>query len=205
MYHLPAPAARLLSKGIFVALLFTAPAAVLAASPEDANEIIQDWPDISKKVAQTMMDQYGDPDEATESLLIWRENDPWLRTMVYKEPVDHEFPMPHKDVLEQFISYEVEPHFFDELAEYDGSVIVERTKGEISARCDKEAANFLALNLAHEITEGNMSVYEARETYAESVKAAQKGNPPERMQGFTFDVPRDYAGDPDKAIIMAQK
>ena len=39
---------------------------------------------------------------------------------------------------------------FDELAAFDGAVIVERTKGEMSARCDREAANVLALNLVSE-------------------------------------------------------
>jgi len=46
--------------------------------------------------------------------------------------------MPHKDVLEQFVNRNVPVEKFKELAQYDGSVIVERTKGEISARCDKE-------------------------------------------------------------------
>ncbi len=32
------------------------------------------------------------------------------------------------------------------VAEFDGSVIVERTAGEVSARCHDEQANFLALN-----------------------------------------------------------
>jgi hypothetical protein len=33
-------------------------------------------------------------------------------------------------------------------------VIVERTKGELSARCEGEEANFLAINLAHQIVTG---------------------------------------------------
>ncbi len=51
--------------------------------------------------------------------------------------VPHDFPMPHPDLLEQFVDYQVPPDKFDELAQYDGSVIVERTKGEISARCTR--------------------------------------------------------------------
>ncbi|MDQ3477432.1 MAG: hypothetical protein M3492_14190 [Actinomycetota bacterium] len=35
--------------------------------------------------------------------------------------------------------------FCTPLAEFDGSVIVERTAGEVSARCHDEQANFLAL------------------------------------------------------------
>lgn len=152
-----------------------------------------------------MIEKYGQPDEATASMLIWENNDPWLRTIVYKQEIDHHFPMSHKDVLEQFIPYGVAPEMFDELARYDGSVIVERTKGEISARCDKEAANFLALNLANDILQGNKSVEEARQAYADAMKALMEGNPPENTQEFTFEVPRDYTGDPGEAIMDVAK
>jgi hypothetical protein len=140
--------------------------------------------------------------EATKSLLIWRDNGPWKRTIVYREEVDHDFPMPHKDVLEQVINYEVPPDKFDELAHYDGSVIVERTKGEISARCDKEGANFLALNLANDIVRGNKSVEEARQAYGEAIKQMMDGNPPEAMQKLTFEVPQSNVGDTDQSIIQ---
>ena len=48
---------------------------------------------------------------------------------------------------------EFPPEVLD-LARFDGSVIVERTRGEIGARCDKEEMNYLALNLAHDIVTG---------------------------------------------------
>jgi hypothetical protein len=53
------------------------------------------------------------------------------------------------------IDYRVPPEKFTELAIFDGSVIVERTADEVSARCHDEQANFLAglviraLPLAH--------------------------------------------------------
>ena len=151
--------------------------------------------------AKAMIEKYGAPAEATPSLLIWYKNGPWKRTVVYKEEIDHDFPMPHKDVLEQVIDYEVPPDYFDDLAHYDGSVIVERTKGEISARCDKEGANFLALNLANDIVKGNKSVEEARQSYGEAMMQMMKGSPPESTQKLTFDVPQVNVGDSDKAII----
>ena len=52
---------------------------------------------------------------------------------------------------------------FTPLAEFDGSVVVERTAGEVSARCHDEQANFLVLNLMHEIVTGTKSVQEARD------------------------------------------
>jgi hypothetical protein len=51
---------------------------------------------------------------------------------------------------------------FGRLAEFDGSVIAERTAGEVSARCHDEHANFLALNLMHDIVTGAKNVEEAR-------------------------------------------
>jgi len=87
------------------------------------------------------------------------------------------------------------------LAHYDGSVIVERTKGEISARCDKEGANFLALNLANDIVKGNKSVEEARKSYGEAMMQMMQGSPPESTQKLTFDVPEANVGDSDEAII----
>ena len=171
------------------------------AGGKSAEAIIENWPDTAKKAADAMIKKYGEPDGVTDSLLIWHNNGPWKRTIVTKEETDHDFPMPHKDVLEQFINYKVPPEKFDELAQYDGSVIAERTKGELSARCDKEEANFLALNLANDIVQGKKSVEEARQAYAEAIKKMMAGNPPEVMQGFMFEVPQADVGDRDEPII----
>ena len=81
----------------------------------------------------------------------------------------------------------------------DGSLILERTKGEISARCDKEDANFLAINLAHDIVTGKRSVDDARKFYADSMMAMMKENKKnEYLQGFRFTVPSGDQGDRDK-------
>lgn len=191
--------------GLALVLAGTSTMAVAGSvDKHQAQNIINDWNETSRNVAVTMMQKYGAPNEATDSMLIWHDNGPWRRTIVYKEAVDHHFPMPHKDVLEQFIAYKVEPKHFDELAAYDGSVIVERTKGEISARCDKEAANFLALNLANEIVEGNMSVKQARQAYAENIKQFMQGDKPDIMQGLAFSVNTSYDGYTDKTVMKKQ-
>lgn len=170
-------------------------------STEQTNQMIEQWPKASKKAAHAMMDKYGQPDGVTSSMLVWEDNGPWQRTIVYSDPVDHDFPVPHKDVLEQFISYDVPIDQFDDLARFDGSVIAERTKGVISARCDKEAANFLALNLANQVIEGEKSVEEARQAYGETMKAMMQGETPEMTQEFTFNVQRDFRGNPDEATL----
>jgi hypothetical protein len=78
---------------------------------------------------------------------------------------------------------------------------VDRNKGEMSARCQGEASNFLALNLAHEIIQGRKSVQEARRVYGEAMKARREGRPPEIMQRLMFEIPRGPTGELDEAII----
>jgi hypothetical protein len=71
-------------------------------------------------------------------------------------------------------------------------------KGELSARCGGEAANFLAINLAKDIVDGIRSVDEARHFYEVSMKAYKGGSKPEYMSGLRFTPPPSTA-DPDRA------
>lgn len=158
------------------------------------------WSAASREAAMFMMDKYGPPAEITASMAVWHRTGPWKRTIVYREAVPHAFPMPHPDVMEQFIDYRVPPEMFDELAMYDGSVIAERTKGELSARCDKEGANFLALNLAHEIVTGRRTVEEARRMYAEQIMASKEGRPAPYTERLMF-TPPPSGNDPDQPVM----
>lgn len=165
------------------------------------DEITKSWPNTAREAVQTMIEKYGPPDEYSASQVIWHNNGPWLRTVVSADEVLHQFPAPHVDVLEQFIAYRVPPDKFDALAYFDGSVIVERTKGLISARCAGEEMNFVALNLANDIITGKYSVEEARNEYIALYKAYQNGEKPPYTQGFQFDVPQNDTGDPDVAVV----
>jgi hypothetical protein len=193
------------------ALALVASAALLPAATTthdhparaDVDRIISGWPATPQKVARETIAKYGPPHEATPSMLVWHGNGPWKHTILWRDEVPHEFPMKHTDLLEQSIDYRVPPSKFDELAEYDGSVIVERTKGEISARCDKEEMNYLALNLANDIVTGKRSVADAREFYVKTAMAFKQGRKDPYTQGLQFTVARGGAGDPDKPAAMA--
>jgi hypothetical protein len=164
-----------------------------------AEQVIATWKAKPAEVARTMIKKYGQPLEVTANRLVWHRNGPWKFTELVNEEIPHSFPMPHTDMLYQSIGYRIEPDKADELIQYDGSVILERTKGEIAARCDKEEANFLAINLAHEIATGKRSVDDARRFYAESIQAMMKtGKPNDYLQGFRFTPPAGDQGDSDK-------
>lgn len=159
---------------------------------------VRDWPAASQEAVRFMIGKYGAPNEQTPTMVVWYGTGPWKRTIVYREEVPHSFPKPHTDLMEQFIDYRVPPDRFDDLAVYDGSVIVERTKGEISARCDKEAMNFLALNLAHDVVTGRRTAQQAREEYARQAMASMNNQPAPYTEGFQFAITRGGTADPDR-------
>ncbi|MDQ3025772.1 MAG: hypothetical protein M3R58_04625 [Pseudomonadota bacterium] len=170
-------------------------------SQQTSEKMIADWPEKSKEIAMKMIKQYGPPQAADAQHLQWHNNSPWKFTTVHREPVAHNFPMPHVDMLEQGISYSVPPDKFDDLARYDGSVAVRRTKGEMMAMCDKEEMNFLALNLANDIVTGKSNVDQARQMYGKVAMAFMKGEKHAYTEKLSFTPPAAAkAGDPDKAL-----
>lgn len=165
------------------------------------DRILSTWQAHPKEGAYTMIRKYGLPNEATISRLIWYNNGPWKRTIVHREVVPHHFPAPHVDFLHQFIDYRVPVELFDEIARYDGSVYLDRTRGEASAKCDKEAMNFLALNLFNDIVTGRRTVDDARRFYAETAARfnLQHISSP-YTEGFLF--PKQFhTNDPDVSYM----
>ncbi|MCO4755627.1 MAG: hypothetical protein KC478_14190, partial [Bacteriovoracaceae bacterium] len=113
----------------------------------------------------------------------------------------HNFPMKHQDVLEQVVDYKApKANQVADVWNYDGSVFLRRTSGEMAAMCDMEEANFLALNLANEIINGEKSVEEARIEYGQQILLVKNNKPTEYVQKLMFDIP-SQAGDADQDIM----
>ena len=167
----------------------------------EVQSIIERWPDAPKNVARQMLERYGPPNEATPTKLFWYRNGPWKRTQVTSEVVAHNWPAPHSDFLTQTIDYRVPPEMAHLIAEFDGSIIVDRTKGEVSARCDSESANALGLNMVHEIVTGKRSVEEAREMTAQNTAAYTLGRNAPYAERLLFEVPQGDTEDLDKTTI----
>jgi hypothetical protein len=168
---------------------------------KDLTELLEGWPRIPRQSAQTVTRKYGPPDEATDSFLLWHRNGPWKRTVLWRDQAEHRFPQPHQDVLEQVIDYFVPAEFACAVLEFDGSVVIERTRGEISARCEGEEANFLALNLAHRIVQGEHDADSARDAYTRAMRAFNAGEKPEMTQRLTFEVSGGGTADPDQPTL----
>jgi hypothetical protein len=118
--------------------------------------------------------------------------------------VKHNLPFPHSDGIEQFIDHEMPMEKASEVAAFNGSVTLHFTRGEISACCHSEEANFLAINLAHEIIRDKKTFEQARDFYVHSILAFHWGQPVPYMEGFQFPPEMDTA-DPDDYIIPPEK
>lgn len=170
-------------------------------SAPEVERIIARWSEPPKQIARQMLDKYGLPNEATPTKLFWYRNGPWKRTEVTSEVVAHNWPAPHTDFLTQTIDYRVPSDKADDVVAFDGSIIVDRTKGEVSARCDSEAANVLGLNLVHEIVTGKRTVEEARETSTQNTVAYNLGRNAPYAERLLFDVPKGGTEDLDTTTI----
>lgn len=165
-----------------------------------ARTIVQQWPEAPQKVAEKILEHYGPPHEATPTKLFWYRTPPWSRMELTADEVVHNFPTPHTDFLTQYVDYPVPPSKASELVEFDGSLLLDRTAGQIGARCDHEAYNMLTLNLAVELIEGRRTVEDARRFYGETAAAYVLGRDAPYAEGLLFTPATDTA-DADEAIV----
>ena len=157
---------------------------------------VSSWPEASKMAVDEITAKYGKPNGVTSDELIWLKKGVWKKICINKMESKHSFPIEHTDMMQTTISYDVPEDKMDDLGKFDGSVTFDRTQGTMSARCDKEANNFLALNLANDIITGAKSVEQARKAYGDIIKEKMSGSNPAYMEKLTFSF-KSNTEDPD--------
>ena len=173
-------------------------------SSDDRSKIdglVSDFPPRPRLAARQMMAQYGLPEEATTDRLVWHNHGPYKRITVTRAEHHHDFPLPHTDYVEHTINYRVPADKAAALSAYDGSLTFDRTRGEMSARCDVEGHNILALNLAHDIVRGKMNQEEARRAFARTVEEDFQGKHPGDVMALRIDVPDKSPAFADQPVI----
>jgi predicted outer membrane protein len=148
-----------------------------------------------------MVTQYGLPQEATSEQLIWHHIGPFKRITVTRAEHHHDFPFPHTDYLEHTIEYAVPVDKAAALSAYDASLTFDRTRGEMSARCDLEGHNVLTLNLAHEIVTGAKNTEEARAAFSQIILEDWQGSHPPYTEALQFEPSRTSAAFSDVPTI----
>src|SRR5690625_7226644 len=132
------------------------------------EQILNTWEKDQREGAFKIIKKYGYPQEAIASRLIWYNNGPWKRTVVLRDAAPHNLPVNHMDFLAQTVDYRTPVELFDEIARFDGSCYPDRTRGEVTVTCDKEEANFLSVNLFHDIVIGKRTADGAKLFIAET-------------------------------------
>ncbi len=172
-----------------------------AMTSAHVDQHVADWPARPRAAVKQMMDKYGVPLEVSAESIIWHNAGPYKRIMVTRKEVPHDFPKPHMDFLEHTISYNVPTEKVEELVAFDASMTINKTAGEMSARCDLEGHNILTLNLARDIIEGTKSVKQARVAFGEHVVEDVLGKLPSYVEQLQFTPETDGALFPDEPII----
>lgn len=156
------------------------------ASERSVNAIVAAWPARPRLGAVEMIDKYGLPQEASSQRLIWHNPGPFKRIAVMNLETPHDFPLPHVDYIEHTIAYDVPLDKVRDLIDFDASSTINRTVGELSARCDLEGHNVLTLNLDHDIVTGRKTVQEARKAFGDLVGEDVRGKHPAYVEGLQF-------------------
>lgn len=183
-----------------------APQAAAAQAPvtqERLDSTIQSWPESSKTAVGELTAKYGLPTAVTDEEVVWYNSAPFVRSVVFKEEVNHEFPVQHSDILMQTVDYRVPLDKVSQLSKFDGSLIVDRTKGELSARNQHEQMNILALNLADKIVRGELTVEQARREYSKNAEAFQAGTSNPMLTSLNFKT-EGNTSDPDTMMQSQQ-
>ena len=170
-----------------------------------AAEIMVAWPEEAREAATAVVKAYGEPHEATDSALTWNKVGPWKRVVAQRAFWQHDFPAPHTDSVETVVDYRVPPEMFGPITRFDGSVMLERTTGEASARCHDEQANSLALNLMHDIVTRTKTVEEARDYYGVEFLDARRKRPTPYMDKLNFTPSEGSTADPDERILSDEQ
>jgi hypothetical protein len=146
------------------------------------QSVIADWPERSRSLAESLIQQYGIPDEATPSRLSWKGREPWSRMLVERDSLEAARPTG----LLQAVAYDVPLKRWRALGWFGRGVEFDPVAKELVARTDSEATNRLALNLADEVVRGRRTAEEARAFYDAAVALSVAGKSSSYMERLLF-------------------
>lgn len=167
-----------------------------------AASLTSGWPESSVIAAREMIQKYGNPQETTSDSLIWRNIAPFKKIIVHREVYSHYFPLLHRNSLEHVVDYRAPVGKIDDVWRYNGSIVLNQTKGEMSSYAENEAMNILALNLAHKVMTGAMSSDAARVTFGKETMSFLNGKKTAYTQVLNFGAQFDTA---DEGVSIVNK
>lgn len=169
---------------------------------EKAAGLTKGWPESSVIATSEMIQKHGDPHETTSDSLIWRNIAPFKKIIVHREVYSHYFPLLHRNSVEHVVDYRAPVAKIDDVWRYNGSIVLNQTKGEMSSYAENEAMNVLALNLAHKVMSGAMSSDAARVTFGKETMSFLNGKKTAFTQVLNFGTQFNTA---DEGVSIVNK
>lgn len=166
---------------------------------ERVDKVTESWPQSSQSAIKDLTSKYGLPDAVTEEMVMWKDTEPFKRSIVFREEIIHRFPIEHSDILAQTIDYRVPLDKTEAINQFDGSLLIDRTRGELTARNHRQEMNFLLFNLADKIVRGEMTVEQARREYSKNAEQLMSGTTNKMLTGLNFKT-QGNTSDPDSMM-----
>lgn len=146
------------------------------------NDIVKNWRNRdAAEYAEKMIKAFGGPDEATDTLLMWRDIDSFKETIIKDESVPHDFPKNHRDYVYSTMHIEVPEQLMNVLAHVTGSIIVDGLKHEVTARCGTLWANAVTLGFVQDLVDNTIpnNSEKAKKEYGKRILSGKKSALPE--------------------------
>lgn len=160
--------------------------AEVALSGKTPESIIILWPTFSYRLARLMITRYGQPAQTTDHSLVWFDNGPWKKTVVYRAPPGERALGRNSGRLEQSVAYRVPEGGLGALARFDRGIEADVKAGRLIARSNDESENFLALNLADEVLQGRRTAKEASDFRRMASRLREAGKYSPYLEGLLF-------------------
>ena len=130
----------------------------------------------AKKYAEKLIEEYGQPDEVTQTMLKWNTLGSFgkgeMETFILDESIPHSFPGPHRDYVYTVMKIKVPSDKLDTLGHVTGSIIYDGLKETITARCGSLYANAATMGFVRDLVEGKVPAKDAvaKKEYAKRIK-----------------------------------
>lgn len=179
LYYVIVVLAATLAGGSYFAFRHRAP------TTERATAHVSTFLEGPRVAARALIERYGPPNALSPDAATWYDRGPWKRITVHGDA-----PLSY---LEQTVSYHVPDDAAAALLELDHGLRFDLANDEMSATSNSESLNFLALNLAHEVSSARRNPAEARDLYTRTARMAAAGKSSPMLEKLQFEPYRPAA------------
>ena len=139
----------------------------------DVNEILENWGnEDALNYARKLIEVYGEPDIISENQLTWLAGaiPPFSEVYIKDESIAHDFPVEHEDFVYSVMDIHMSAEQVGQLAFVSESILVDRLKDTVTARCGMLLKNAITLELVQDVVNGNLEPEMAREEYSTRIQ-----------------------------------